>query len=237
MPQKYLYPYVDGVRSYLGDTLVRFPFGWQIKLAKQNSNLIHSFIRAYECTRNEKYLDFINRWFGDFTRHMYQDGRCFSGLDNKFRKQGVKLSHNHPVIEICLELFRITGNDSYLAMAERIMDYWLSRRLPTGLFPAFEEASYAFLDDQTDLVVLFVKLHGLSSRQKYLDYANDLYHAIIANFMSADGLTRYSYSDENRTRKMVITPKYNALFLKASIALDHPSQILEDDIWMMLRDR
>jgi len=237
MPQKVLYPYIDGVRSSLGDMLVGLPFGRQIKLAKQNSNLVHSFIRAYERTGRVEYWDFVSRWFGDFTKFMYRDGQCFSGLNNRFKGQVVKLSHNHPVVEICLEIVRITGNTSYLAMGERIVEYWLSKRMTNGLFPAFGDVTYAFLDDQTDLVVLFVKLYRVLASQKYLDYANTLYKAIIVNFMCADGLARYSYLNGKKFQKRIVTPKYNALFLKASIALDHADQILEDHIWAILRDR
>ena len=71
MPKRYLYPYVHGWRSKYGDILIQIPFSYQVKLAKQNSNLIHAFIRAYELTRNEKYKQFIDAWFDQFEQHMY----------------------------------------------------------------------------------------------------------------------------------------------------------------------
>lgn len=237
MPQQYLYPYVGGRRSYLGDALVGLPFGWETKLAKQNSNLVHAFIRAYELTGNGSYSDFVASWFKDFVKYMYRDGQCFSVLDNKLRTRDVKLSHNHPVIEICLEIFKVTGDHFYITLGRAIVEYWLSRRLPSGLFPAYVDSPYAFLDDQTDLVVLFVKLYKLLSEQQYLEYANDLFNTILDDFLCTNGLTRYAYASGGNSRGNSITPKYNALFLKAAIALENTDRILDDDIWMMLRDR
>jgi hypothetical protein len=238
MPRRILYPYVHGWRTMVGDWMITLPFQRRIKLAKQNSNLIHAFFRAYMVTKDPTYFQFVEKWFESFQEYMYEDGRCYSFLDHRMRGDKIKLSHNHPVLEICLDVYMDTGQEQYLQTAVSIADYWIARRLSNGLYPAFDNASYAFLDDQTDLLVLFVRLWKILENPRYWDEAVQLYQAMVHNHMTQSGLATYAYLDKTQNSdKRRIEPKYNALFLKASIAMENHDRILDEDFWLLLRDR
>gem|GEM_PF-4201703 len=238
IPERILYPYVHGWRSAVGDWMIMLPFQQRIKLAKQNSNLIHAFFRAYMITENHTYFRFVEKWFEHFKTYMYENGRCYSFLDHRMRGDKVKLSHNHPVLETCIDVYLFTGQEAYLQTAIGIADYWITRRLPNGLYPAFEDATYAFLDDQTDLLVLFVRLWKILENPQYWDEAVQLYQAIVHHHMTQSGLATYSYMDTTQhSDNSIIEPKYNALFLKAGIALENHDRILDEDFWLLLRDR
>ena len=238
MPERIFYPYVHGWRSIVGDWMIIFPFQHRVKLAKQNSNLIHAFFRASMLTKDQKYFSFVEKWFESFQEYMYDDGRCYSFLDHRMRRAKVKLAHNHPVLETCLDVYLVTGKEQYLQMAIRIADYWITKRLSNGLYPAFDDAEYAFLDDQTDILVLFVKLSKILENPRYWDEAADLYKAIVHNHMTQSGLATYSYlGNDKSSDKSRVEPKYNALFLKAGIAMENHDRILDEDFWLLLRDR
>ena len=236
-PNRYFYPYVHGWRSQVGDFLFNLPFSNYIKLAKQNSNLIHAFIRAYKISSDKKYLNFVLKWHTDFTKNMYFNGRCSSFYKYKNNRRSVKLSHNHPILEVCLELYILTGGKRFLDMAVEIAEYWLSIKLPNNLFPAFEDKNYAFIDDQTDMLVSFVRLSALLEEDKYLYQANALFENIIEGHLTEDGLTTYSGTRSGKPVEPVIHPKFNGLFLKAGIALENRKKILDEDLWLLLRDR
>ena len=237
IPGRFIYPYVPGWRSLLGDLLVYIPFQSQVKLAKQNSNLIHAYISAYEMTNDMTYMYFIDNWFRDFENYMYDNGSCFSILTQNKNVSDVKLSHNHPIIEICLDLFLLTDRRRFLEMGTQIIHHWMSRRFSNGLFPAYENSDWAFLDDQTDLIINLVKLWKISDESKYLDIAQQLFKDVIDHFMTEQGLISYVSLNKKESAKPIIEPKYNSLFLKACIALDDPNHILDEDMRLLLKDR
>ena len=75
-------------------------------------------------------------------------------------------------IEICLEIYLLKGNQRYLNIALDIVEFWNSIKLPNGLFPAYKGASYSFIDDQIDMIVLLVKISNLLDSDKYFKVYN-----------------------------------------------------------------
>lgn len=237
MPRRILYPYVRGWRSIIGDKLIRFPLRNPVKLAKQNSNLIHAFIRAYSLTQDRRYLQFVENWFESFEIILYDKGCCFSLLDTRGTPQGVKLSHNHPVIECCLDLYKITGESVYLNMGVEVVKFWMDHRLPNGLFPKHEKASIAFLDDQTDMIVLLVRLAKYLNESQYLTTAVEVFEACINNHMTDNGLMTFSDGAGDIVHDNAIAPKYNALFLKSIIAIENHARIHNKEFADLMQDR
>jgi len=233
IPKKYIYPYAARFDA-VADSLLMFPFGEEIKLTKQNTNLVHAFLRAYRLTGDRKYYGFVQGWMKEFVLRMFSNGRCYSCPGRKL----VKLSHNHPVIDIYLEVFRLTGSREALEIAIQIIDFWVGSRFQNGLFPAFEGSFYSHLDGQTDMIVILVKLSKLLNSDKYLTLAHDTLDSVIRNHKVDKGFSTYAYADGRSTIDMVaIHPKYNALLLKAFIALENRDRILDEDFWGLLRDR
>lgn len=231
-PSKVVCPYAENALSGVADLLMTLPFREEIKLAKQNTNLMHAFLRAYALTGEVRYLEFVKRWRSEFREGMYDRGRCYTSPGKKV----VRLSHNHPVIDICLELHRQDGDAEALQMGVEIAEFWVTQRLGSGLFPSAVGASTAHLDGQTDMIVVLVKLAGLLGDKRYLELAWEVLQAIVRHHRTAEGYVTRAGNGRDMTPGS-IEPKYNALLLKAFIALERSKEILDEELWLLLRDR
>ncbi len=225
--------------SKWSDYLFKLPIGLKVQTAKDNTNLIFSIIELYKLTKELKYKTAIIKWVDSYVEHLTFDDHYYRFWQTNSKPKGVFLDHIHPVIDILCDTYKFIDKDQrYLNLASTIADTCLNEyRMKNGLLPKELGKDNAFLDVQTDFIVSLHRLYELTGENKYKVFSFDIFENILKYFLTSEGFV--TYYNSKKFNKKIISPKYNALLLKAFILMEDSSFRIykNEDSHKLMKDR
>jgi hypothetical protein len=236
-PRRFLLPFIGGWRLAFSDLFYILPMRWTLETTKFNTNFAHCLVTAYMVTRNDKYRTALYKWVKGLQNRMI-DGCVmrFSYANGKLKDN--LLSHNFPAIDVLCDVYmQVDANPILLKIAKDIANFWLNARLQTRLFPKSSMANFSHLDDQTDMYVSLHRLYECTQESIYLEKAEELLPRIIRYYKTENGLV-LCIDWKGQIYDSTISPKFNALFLKAIIHNISKEKIYENwEFYNLMKDR
>lgn len=209
--------YYSGWKANVANFLYKLPVGDKVQVMKDNTNFIFCLIAAYMDTNDEKYKDAILLWVDGIKKTLFKNGFVFKFWNPKSMAKEIELSQNFSVIDILCDVYCfIDKNEQYIKFAEEIAQSWIRTRWNNGLFPRSPALPFNHLDEQTDFCVSLMRLYEITNKQRYCDIAEETIASILKYHYTPKGYVG-SVNNQGVVVNAGISPKYNALLLKALV--------------------
>jgi len=230
--------YHSGWKGNIANILYKLPVGDKVQVMKDNTNFIFCLIAAYRNTNNEKYKDAVTLWVNSLKKNLFKDGFIFKFWNPPSMAKGIELSQNFSVIDILCDIYCfIDKNEQYIKFAEEIAQSWIRIRWDNGLFPRSPSLPFNHLDEQTDFCVSLMRLYELTNEQRYRNVAEETIVSILKLHYTPNGYI-LSVNNQGKVVDSTISPKYNALLLKALILFIDGRKIYKSEyIHDLMKDR
>jgi hypothetical protein len=216
----------------------------EVKLMKNNTNTIFGLIELYK-TKPEAYLKVgIDQWIRAVETKLMNDEGGVHGTAIKTKDgwdlKPVELTPNFAVLDCLCDAYHVFKDESYLKLAVRMGDYWLSKQSKeTGLLPLFpDEAPDSYLDSETDMLVAFHKLAELTGDKRYKESADGIMDGILKHHHAEGGYYLKVDINTGKPTQEHFKTKFITLFLKALILYETEGKLYNDpDLFELLKDR
>ena len=219
-------------------------------IPKTNVNFLHGILELYKVTGDKIYADSMRQWINSAEKNLVKDGLyVFSYNANN----GTWSHHNKAIVPLIAVLafyadfYKHIGDAEVLSILKRWADNVLQSQTEAGFFrdaphdPKDSKYSRGFLDCQTDMSVLLLKLHGLTNNAGYLEAAKRCIDGVIKHLKRPYGYIEYfnpvNGSAEHHSRMYT---KFFTLFIKALILLDAAlsgEDIYQEELFILTADR
>jgi len=236
--------YVVSNNRFLSRVLGLYKSFRVINLMKHNTNTLFGFLELYKVGQNPEIEVDINRWVDSVeTNALSAEGGVYRHLESSNgtvqTRTTIDLTAGFAVIDFLCDCMWLLKRERFLTLAEKVADFWLNRQsASTGLFPAEADASYSYLDSETDMVIALMKLHELTSEDKYRAAALRAFDGVLEHHRTEKG---YVLSVDITGGKIVnpgIKTKYVSLFMKALILFMLGKPIYQNpELHNLLKDR
>lgn len=219
------------------------------EMAKTNTNLVSAILEHYAVSRQPELKTAVYKWCHSVESKLLEGGFFYGLWDEATQRRSIgvrPLGQNHPILNIYVDSYRLFEDEYFLNIAERCAEFWLEHQSPLGLFPVNplgqdNQARRACLDPQTDLMVVLLKLYGLTHDDKYLDSVIRCLNAILHYYCTPYGLVWSVHSDTGEIVTARQHVKFLTLFLKIVMGLSEVldgNDIYDDyNLYLLSRDR
>ncbi len=164
-----------------------------VMTSKANTNLLFGLCELYKLTKDLEVRKSILLWKTALVKKLRSDKGYFYSLLAEKEKKYISLAYDHAVIDVFLEIYRVTGDKESLELAKSTADSWISLQGKSGLVPETiegEQTSFvkehkdlshnvSRLDSQTDFSVVLMKLYELTQDKKYIVSADKILRGIM----------------------------------------------------------
>ena len=219
-------------------------------IPKTNTNFLQGILELWNVTEDKIYEDSMRRWIDTAERDLIKND-LYAASYNVYSK-GWSF-HNKTIIPLIsvlafyADFCKSFGDERVLSILEQRVKKFLQLQAETGFFrdaphdPKDPKYNRGFLDCQTDMSVLLLKLYCLTKNKLYLESAGRCIDSVIRYLKRPSGYIEYfnvsTGSAEHHSRMYV---KFFTLFMKALILLDavlSGRDIYEDELLIIAADR
>ncbi|MBI5050446.1 MAG: hypothetical protein HZC11_06180 [Nitrospirae bacterium] len=243
----WLYNMNDSMHRY---KLWHLRFLGECGIPKTNTNFLQGILELWNVTEAKIYEDSMRRWIDTAERDLIKND-LYAASYNVYSKDWS--FHNKAIIPIIAVLAfyadfcKSLGDERVLLILEQRVKKILQLQTETGFFrdaphdPKDPKYNRGFLDCQTDMSVLLLKLYCLTKNKLYLESAGRCIDSVIRYLKRPSGYIEYfnvsNGSAEYHSRMYV---KFFTLFMKALILLDavlSGKDVYQDELLIIAADR
>lgn len=230
--------------------MINLYFLGECAVPKTNTNFLHGILELWKVTRDEKYAESMRHWIDSAEKSLIRKGIyvfSYNAYSKKWSYYSKPIGPLIAVLAFYADFYKSFQDEKVLSILElRIKDV-LRLQSEIGFFrdapQAPEDPKYnrGFLDNQTDMSVLLLKLYSLTKNILYLDAAKRCIDSIIKYLKQPYGYIEYfnvtNGSADYHSRMYI---KFLTLFIKALILLDAAlsgKDIYQDELLLISADR
>ena len=202
---------------------------------KSNSTCAFTLLEFFNATKDQYWEECLKRWLENTLATFCLNGKIYADYFPKMKlRRDAGVTPAFILVDvICDAAWFIPEFRKYLPKAEEIINYYWERRLPNGLIPYHDEGVFAHIDSQVDFSISIRRFAELSEKSEYKNRSIELSEKVISSHYTSEGYVTYSGIKPLNN----ISPKYNALLLKAFINLLTIDEPIYPQHYSLFKDR
>ncbi len=214
-----------------------------IRLFKDNTNLIASIMAVYRLTQNPKLEEVVQHWIQGFSTNLLTDaGELRVEWSPKSNLSKIYSIFSFQIIDLLCDGYTLFKDQTMLALARKIANYWVEIQGETGLFPCNLSPKHGlekvtFSDGETDMSVALLKLAELTGENRYYTVASNCIEGIRKYHYQRFGIADAVNSDTGEVVRSLSKTKFYILSLKVWIALENFGKLNQKQFQELLADR
>ena len=214
--------------------------GHYSQLMKSNSTCAFTLLEFFKVTGDKFWLDNLLKWATSAIESFCDHGRVYMEfLPKTGAKRDPGVTAAFILTDVLCDTVYFTkdcmpeNKDRFMPVAKEILDYSWENRMENGLVPRYDGGDHGHIDNQVDFAISLRRYSELSNDQSYKTKSIDLMKKTLELHYSPDGYCTYS----GNVPKVIIDPKYNALFLKGFAHLMTIDKPLYPEYYSLFKDR
>lgn len=219
-------------------------------IPKTNTNFLHGILELQKVTKEKMYSDAMRHWIDSIEVNLVENGFYASSFNvyTKNRSHSRKpIGSTIVVLAFYADFCKSFGDQRIREILELRTENILQSQSKIGFFrdaphdPKDPKYNRGFLDCQTDMSVLLLKLYSLTANDIYLEASKRCIDSVIKYLKRPYGYVEYfNVVNGNADYHSRMYTKFLTLFIKALILLDSVlsgKNVYQDDLFVISRDR